>query len=90
MLMEIIPLEDESTGFKSCVVREEARDPVKLLDIDIDRSDEFLTICSWCKRIRVDKKNWVEVEQAIEQLGLFGASLLPQLSHEMCPRCYVL
>jgi len=88
MLMKIIPLESESTGFRSCIIREETRSPIKLLDVDIDRSNEFVTICSWCKQIRVDNDNWVEVEEAIERLELFGASPLPQLTHGLCPVCY--
>ena len=87
MSMEIIPLEKDATAFKSCVVREESRYPVELLDVDVDRSDEFVSICSWCKKVRVDGNNWVEVEEASEQMGLFGAVALPQLSHGMCPMC---
>lgn len=88
MLMEIIPLENESIEFKSCIVKEVSRDPVKLLYMNVDRSDEFVKICSWCKRVRVNENNWVEVEDAIEKMGLFSVQVLPQLTHGMCQKCY--
>ncbi len=87
MTMEIIPIEKGGIAFKSCVVKEESRGPVDLLDVDTDRSAEFVNICSWCKKVRVDGNNWREVEDAIDQMGLFGAVALPQLSHGMCPMC---
>ena len=88
MEMEIYPLDKNATGFKSCIVREEMREPVLLLDIESDKSDEILVICSWCKKVKIDESNWAEAERAIEALELFNVPLLPQLSHGMCSSCY--
>jgi hypothetical protein len=88
MQMEIVASADESLSFKSCLLREEVREVVLLLDTDADRSDEFLIICSWCKRVKIDTQEWAEVEAAIEQLELFNAERLPELSHGICPKCY--
>jgi len=88
MFMKVTPLTKGSIGFESCVVREEARNPVQLLDSKQKRSDEFVKICSWCKKIKVDDYFWVEVEEAIEHLGLFSASLFPELTHGICPACF--
>lgn len=87
MLMEIFPLKNESTGFKSCIIKEQNRDTVEFLDRNTKRSEEFMKICSWCKKVEVDERFWVEVEEAIEHLGLFGVSPLPQLTHGICPTC---
>ena len=87
MSMEVFPLKDEAIGIKSCILREEIRDPVLLMSTGIDRTDEILLICSWCKKVKTDENKWVEVEEAIEQMGLFGASSFPKLSHGMCPAC---
>ncbi len=54
------------------------------LDVGIDRNDEFLTKCSWYKNVRVAKRNWVEIDEAIEQMKLFSAKGLTQLSHDVC------
>lgn len=87
MDMEIFPVDGELIGFKSCVLREEPREPVRLLDVDIERSDEFINICSWCKNVDIGGK-WVEIEKAIEKLEIFNSSVLPQLSHGVCSSCY--
>ena len=88
MSMDIIPLEDESISFKSCIESEEPREAVLLLDPDTVRSNEFIIICSWCKKIKLYEDCWVEVEEAINKLDLFGEHLLPGLSHGICPNCY--
>ncbi len=88
MEMEIFPVDGELIGFKSCVLREEPREPVRILDVDIERSEEFINICSWCKNIYIGESNWVEIEKAIEKLEILNSPLLPQLSHGVCPSCY--
>jgi hypothetical protein len=88
MRMEIFACADESLFFKSCLLREELREPVLLLDADANRSDEFLIICSWCKKVMIDAQEWAEVEAAIEKLELFNTEKLPGLSHGICPKCY--
>ena len=88
MIMEIAPLENSITEFKSCVVREEAREPQLLLDPDIPRSSEFLLICSWCNKVNIDKSSWVEIEYAVKNIGLFNTELLPNLMHGVCPTCF--
>jgi hypothetical protein len=45
-------------------------------------------LCSMCKKIRVDEKTWVEVEEGIAQLGLFHTPAMPALSHGVCDACY--
>ena len=51
-------------------------------------SDEILVICSFCKRIRVEEAQWVEVEEAVRLLELNEAWPLPQLSHSVCEACF--
>lgn len=86
--LEISPLADGGLAFVSCIKREEPRSPVALLDREADRSDELIVICSWCKQVRLDENRWVPVEEAVAQLGLFNARLLPRLSHGMCETCH--
>jgi hypothetical protein len=72
--------------FYSRLVREEARPAVDLLDCQVARSSECLTICAWCKRVPTPG-GWREIEDAVAALRLFEQAALPVLSHGMCPEC---
>lgn len=86
--MDISPLRDNGLRFDSCIVREETREPVALLDVNTPRSSKILIVCSWCKKVRLPEGyGWVEVEDAVDRLGLFDAARLPMLSHAICPHC---
>jgi hypothetical protein len=69
--------------------REESPHPVRLalLDPAAERGLDFLTICSWCKQVRMPDGRWVEVDEAMHELRLFEQRVLPRLTHGMCPRC---
>jgi hypothetical protein len=86
MELQVSPWTDGQLQFESRLVRGEDREPVPLMGSSVSRSDEFLTICSWCKRISVSSA-WVEVEDAVEQLALFHSDRLPNLTHGVCPEC---
>jgi ActR/RegA family two-component response regulator len=88
MRMEIIydRFADE-IEYRSWLLREEVRAPVALLDSrNANRADTRLAVCGWCNRVEADGR-WVEVEVAVDLLGLFGDSPLPQLQHVICPMC---
>lgn len=86
MQMEIALVEDGSVEFRSRLLKFENREPVLLLDPHAGRGDEFLTICSWCRRARV-ASSWVELDEAVKMLDLFSSTVLPQLSHGICQDC---
>lgn len=73
--------------FSAQLRSEEPRDVSQpLLDPDIPRGTDTLTMCGWCDRFEVGGK-WVEVEEAALQLDLFNRPELPALSHGICPEC---
>lgn len=77
----------DQVEFRSRVLRLERREPVNLIDMSLDRrSGEFLTMCSWCKAVLVDQ-TWVEVELAVQRLGILSDPVLPRISHGICPGC---
>jgi Leu/Phe-tRNA-protein transferase len=47
----------------------------------INTSDEFMTICSSCKRIKDDKGKWIPIERCMHDL--YG----PEFSHGICLSC---
>ncbi len=88
--IEIIikPLPENYVEFSSQIIGIEQRDFLQILDKTIDRSEDFVTICSYCKKIEVSENEWLDTEKAVEFLGLFKSTKLPQLTHSACPVCY--
>jgi hypothetical protein len=73
--------------FAAFMQSEEARDtPQPMLNPNSPRNAEVLTMCGWCDRFLVDGE-WVEIEVAVERLGLFRHPELPRISHDICPDC---
>jgi len=85
MEMSIVSLAAGALEFRSALLREEARPRVDLLDPDFPRTEKWLTMCAWCKRVGLD--GWVEVEEAVRRLGLFDQTRLPRITHGMCLAC---
>ena len=85
--MDIVADEDE-VQFEIRTLKTEQRPPQKILSSDALRSDEFVEICGWCKKVDVGQENWQEVEEAVIALGFFDQEKLPQLSHGMCGDCF--
>lgn len=88
MEMEMTALPDGEIEFVTWLVRAEPRDAVSLLSPAYAHGRTFLTICSWCKRVRLAETAWLEVEDAVARLGLFQLEALPQLTHGACQACY--
>jgi len=83
---EVSRSKDENLDLEGRLIRSEKREPVPLFDLQVQRSDEIMVVCSWCKKMKA-KDQWVEVETGVERLGLFNHSLLPQISHGLCESC---
>ncbi len=87
MRLTVSRLDGGALELSSELLREEPRDPVALVAAETPRSDAFLRMCAWCKRVRVNH-DWLEVEEAIAQLNLFAAPTLPQITHSLCSECH--
>lgn len=88
MTMQISKDADDFIEFKSHIDKVEHRTSVGLFDPLIPRSSDCLTICSWCKKIKLGPDEWVEVEGAVETLKLFRNTELPKFTHGICPECH--
>jgi hypothetical protein len=87
LTMEIGPRAE--TGwiqFSASIVSEEQRPRQALLDLGQERGDRAITMCSWCDRFMVER-TWVEIEQAVNDLGLTNGSDLPSIDYALCDRC---
>ena len=69
------------------LLRAEPRPLQHLLDTGTSRSRDMLVICSWCKKVRLPNRGWVEVEEAIETLALLQEPELPEMTHSICDTC---
>jgi hypothetical protein len=86
--MTITLRERKSVEIETRVIQSEKRPRQNILRKDARLRDSVLTVCSWCAKIDTGAGNWQEIEEAIENLGLFELENLPQLSHGMCASCY--
>jgi len=86
MELEVFSPYENFVEFRCRAVKLEFRTAVGLLDVNSDRSNEFVRMCGWCKKIYVSAQ-WLEIEEAITELNLFAAAKLPQLTHGICLSC---
>jgi hypothetical protein len=85
MKLAIQSLSHGALEFRSVLIREEPRPRVNLLDPGFPRTEEFLTMCAWCKKVKAP--DWVEAEAAVQQLKFFDQPQLPQITHGICENC---
>ena len=85
--LDISPGSEHQLTYRVRTVREEDRPRVPLLDPQQPRSERFVTMCGWCKRVATPSGTWLEVEVAVDQLRLFAEPLPPQLTHGICREC---
>jgi hypothetical protein len=89
LYMEIKEDENLNIEFSSVLEKIEKREKVRLLEANIERSSDFIRICSWCKKVYLpDDDKWVEVEEAVKKMNLFDKKVLPMLTHTMCDNCF--
>jgi hypothetical protein len=87
MELQILRLPNQEIEFRSRILREERRAPVRLMEDKVERTEELLIMCSWCKKVAMPAQRWVEVETAVNELHLFDAARLPRISHGICQAC---
>lgn len=89
LVMEIEQLENGLIEFRSILKKSEKRKTVRLLERNIPRNDDFVKICSWCKKVYIpETDSWAEAEEAVIHMKLFEMDKLPSLTHGICDKCY--
>lgn len=86
MTLVISPRTNGHLQFTAQLIREEEREPVPLFDPSISRAEEFIVVCSWCRRVEASGC-WLEVELAVRRLELFDKTRQPRISHGICAEC---
>lgn len=87
MTLTLLPLPDNGIELWGTLLRSERRQRVDILDSAVERSDQWLTVCSWCKRAHVSECGWVEIEEAVVHLNVASAPAPPNLTGGICADC---
>jgi len=87
MKMTMSPGPRAAVAFDSRVVKLEPRPAPAWNDRANARTGDLLRVCGWCKRVAVADE-WLEVELAVERLGLMTGKLSSGITHGMCPACF--
>ncbi len=86
MELEIHPREDRSVEFISRTLATRPREALPLLDPSASRTETFVRMCGWCKRMEHDGR-WKELEEALRDSAALGDPPLPMLTHGICDDC---
>lgn len=87
LAMEMVGEGDGTVRFVVTSVAEQERPAVACMENGEASTDQIVTICGWCMRVPLPGAGWVEIEEALEGLGLFRDATSFKLSHGMCPDC---
>jgi len=74
--------------FEGRILRVEPRPYQAVLDASMTRSEQWLTLCAWCKRAR-ENGTWAELDAYVAARDGFGAEGVPQITHGVCDDCRV-
>jgi hypothetical protein len=86
--MEVTPQPEGQVAFKTVLLAAKDRPEQRLLNRTTPRTQQHVMVCSWCDRVSVGRDEWLEVEPAMERLGLDGAEELPRVEPVVCAQCY--
>jgi len=85
--MRLTPGPDGLIIAEARAVTSEARAPLAVLDVTLERSDGMIRMCAWCHAIATDDGTWLELEDAVRALAVFHATAPPFVTHSVCPAC---
>lgn len=88
MRLDMRPAGGDAVEFQAVLLRTEKRPHLRLLDPREPRSYGLVVSCSFCHRIREDEHGgWLEIDTAVERMGLLACEHPPRLAHGVCPDC---
>jgi len=86
MAISIQPGPNNGLLLTSRLLRAEPRTRMPFLDSEKPRTQDFLVICSWCKKVK-DDPDWIEIEVAVENNSALQGEDFPQMTHGICQPC---
>ncbi len=89
MQLRVEPGPDGELEICSRLERTASRVYLAVLDVALPRRLPQVEICSFCKRLFVRGRGWLEADEAVGQLGAFTADEPPRLVESVCEDCVV-
>lgn len=65
----------------------ETRAPIPLFDVHAKRGAAVVRMCAWCHAVAGEGGTWLELERAIQEMGIFHHTDPPFVTHSICPSC---
>jgi hypothetical protein len=87
MELRVQPMPRSELLVESVLLRTEPRSYMPLLERSAHLLYGTLTICSWCRRVRLFDQEWVDLEEAVARMNLFASAELPALREGICRAC---
>jgi len=72
---------------ESRIVHVEPHETGTILRDDVERDARMVEACSFCKKVKVAERGWMELSDAAQRGAMFSEATVPQLSHSVCPAC---
>jgi hypothetical protein len=85
-----LKISKQATGqllYESKLLRVVRQKRLALLDPKEDRSENSLTMCSFCKRSLIGASSWLELENISLKLRMYDQQKVPELKYTVCPDC---
>lgn len=73
--------------YESVLLRVSPQRRLRVLNPAADRSNAFLTMCSFCKRSLIEPAGWLELEDIALKLRMYDQPRVPELHYTVCPDC---
>ena len=85
--MRLSSLPADGVRFETTLLSSAPRAWRRILDAGSPRCEELVTACSWCVKVKLSDGRFVEIDEAVDALGLFRDGAIPRLTHGICPAC---
>lgn len=87
MTMDVSLLPHNGARMSCRVLRAEPRVAVRWPDSAAAAERRLISMCSWCKRVRLPTSEWVELEEAVSLFERKPGERMPGISHGICDTC---
>jgi len=90
MELTLSSLPDNGIELSGNLLQNKKRKYNALFDATVSHSRKKLEICSLCRRVRKDKGEWLEPNEAMVKFKLFNNTHPPRLIESVCSLCNIL
>lgn len=85
--LTLTPSDDGAIRINSKLVQTEPIQTSSIKGLRVEKGDHFLTICSWCNKLKSDDNNYFEIETFISNHPEIMVVENLQITHGICRQC---